>query len=515
MYQALYRKWRPSVFDDVVGQEHITTILRSEIEGGKLSHAYLFCGPRGTGKTTCAKIISKAANCEHPEHGNPCGKCPSCLSIANGTATDVIEMDAASNNGVDNIRDLRDSVVYTPADLKYRVYIIDEVHMLSPSAFNALLKTLEEPPAHVIFILATTELQKIPATVLSRCQRFDFRRVSPGALISRMKTVCAGEGITADEGSLELIARLSQGGMRDALNMLEYCTGGGSEITLEKSAELLGASPAELLSGIARAIAAKDISSALKVLDGIYHSSRDIAVFWRELISFCRDMMLFDATRGTYSCTEAAAETAKLFSVPRLIYILDTFTSTESDMTRLPANAKLYAEMAIVRVCDETLDTGLSSVAARVSQIEERLASGAISAPVTPYKPADVKIPEKKPLAPAKAEKTAEKQIQTQKTVQVVRNWIDVIKKVEQKDIGTASFLKGSGAYYGDDGKIRVTCESAFDVVMLSQESQRAMLAATVSAALGKAYAPEDIIPEEAKSKPVREPIEDLIDTEE
>ena len=178
MYQALYRKWRPSTFAHVVGQEHITSILTSEVENGKISHAYLFCGPRGTGKTTCAKIIAKAANCEHPENGNPCGKCSSCLAIEAGTTTDIVEMDAASNNGVDNIRDLRDGVVYTPADLKYRVYIIDEVHMLSISAFNALLKTLEEPPEHVIFILATTELHKIPATVLSRCQRFDFHRVS-------------------------------------------------------------------------------------------------------------------------------------------------------------------------------------------------------------------------------------------------------------------------------------------------------------------------------------------------
>ncbi|MBQ0124840.1 MAG: DNA polymerase III subunit gamma/tau, partial [Clostridiales bacterium] len=197
MYQALYRKWRPQVFDDVYGQEHITSILKSEVTTGKISHAYLFCGPRGTGKTTCAKIIAKAANCENPVNGNPCGKCAACRAIDTGTATDVIEMDAASNNGVDNIRELRDGVVYTPAELKYRVYIIDEVHMLSISAFNALLKTLEEPPKYVIFILATTELHKIPATVLSRCQRFDFRRVTPAALINRMKIVCNGEGISA------------------------------------------------------------------------------------------------------------------------------------------------------------------------------------------------------------------------------------------------------------------------------------------------------------------------------
>ena len=241
MYQALYRKWRPSFFDDVVGQEHITSILKSEVENGKLSHAYLFCGPRGTGKTTCAKIIAKAANCLSPVNGNPCGKCAACLAVDAGTATDVVEMDAASNNGVDSIRELRDGVVYTPAELKFRVYIIDEVHMLSISAFNALLKTLEEPPKHVLFILATTELHKIPATVLSRCQRFDFHRVAMDAIVSRLRTVCKGEGFTADDGALELIARLSQGGMRDSLNMLEYCAGDGGHITEEKAERLLGA----------------------------------------------------------------------------------------------------------------------------------------------------------------------------------------------------------------------------------------------------------------------------------
>ena len=263
MYQALYRKWRPSFFDDVVGQEHITSILKSEVENGKLSHAYLFCGPRGTGKTTCAKIIAKAANCLSPVNGNPCGKCEACLSIDAGTATDVVEMDAASNNGVDNIRELRDGVVYTPAELRFRVYIIDEVHMLSVAAFNALLKTLEEPPAHVIFILATTELHKIPATVLSRCQRFDFHRVSMDSIIDRLKTVCKGENISADLGSLELIARLSQGGMRDSLNMLEYCAGDGETITEEKAERLLGAASRTLLAKLTDAAAYGNTSSAI------------------------------------------------------------------------------------------------------------------------------------------------------------------------------------------------------------------------------------------------------------
>lgn len=265
MHQALYRKWRPKTFEDVSGQDHITSVLKSEVSSGKLTHAYIFCGPRGTGKTTCAKIISKAVNCEHPVNGNPCGKCPSCIAIEEGRTTDVIEMDAASNNGVDNVRDIRDGVAYTPADLKYKVYIIDEVHMLSVAAFNALLKTLEEPPEYVIFILATTEINKIPATVLSRCQRFDFHRVSEDVIAKRLRTVCDGERIDAEDAALYLIAGLAQGAFRDALNMLEYCSGVGGKITEKSAGELLGASSSELLCGMAVAIAEKMCRSLLKI----------------------------------------------------------------------------------------------------------------------------------------------------------------------------------------------------------------------------------------------------------
>ena len=239
-HQALYRKWRPQTFEDVYGQEHITSVLKYETQHNAFSHAYLFCGSRGTGKTTCAKILSRAVNCESPKDGSPCGECPSCRAILDATTTDVIEMDAASNNGVDNIRDIRDEVVYAPSVLKYRVYIIDEVHMLSASAFNALLKTLEEPPAHVVFILATTELNKLPATIISRCQRFDFRRISVPTLTERIELIAKEENIELDHEAAILIAKQAQGGMRDAISLLELCAGSRKRISVDLVNESVG-----------------------------------------------------------------------------------------------------------------------------------------------------------------------------------------------------------------------------------------------------------------------------------
>ena len=299
MHQALYRKWRPRTFDDVCGQEHITSILKYESSIGKFNHAYLFCGSRGTGKTTCAKILAKVVNCENPKDGSPCGECAACKAIDEGSATDVLEMDAASNNGVDNIRDIRDEVAYPPSVLKYRVYIVDEVHMLSDSAFNALLKTLEEPPSYVIFILATTELHELPATIISRCQRFEFRRIAIDVLVDRLAHIAEKEGINVTRDALQLIAKIAQGGMRDAISLLDLCAGGrrGALIDEEAVNEIVGISSRASLADVVNAVADKNFDVILREIDNIVKSSKDISVFWQNLMSFYRDMLVLKSSK--------------------------------------------------------------------------------------------------------------------------------------------------------------------------------------------------------------------------
>ncbi|MBQ3153833.1 MAG: DNA polymerase III subunit gamma/tau, partial [Clostridia bacterium] len=295
MYQALYRKWRPRTFDEISGQEHITKILRMQCEENRVSHAYLFCGTRGTGKTSTAKILAKAINCDNPVNGNPCNCCYACTSIDSGTATDVLEIDAASNNGVDDIRELRDEVVYPPSVLKKRVYIIDEVHMLSSGAFNALLKTLEEPPEYIAFILATTELNKLPATIISRCIRFDFNRLSEEIIADRLRYVAKEENIPLGEGAAELLSRLADGALRDGLSILEACTSGvgeGHAVTAQSVRDRLGIADADQIVAYYSAVAAGNVPDALAVLEEIHCSSKDIGVFLEDNAAKARDMLV-------------------------------------------------------------------------------------------------------------------------------------------------------------------------------------------------------------------------------
>lgn len=381
MYRALYRKWRPQSFGDVYGQHHITDTLMHEVETGRFSHAYLFTGSRGTGKTTCAKILSKAVNCLNPVNGNPCNECAVCRGIDDGSVLDVTEIDAASNNGVDNIRDLREEANFTPAVAKYRVYIIDEVHMLSQGAFNALLKTLEEPPEHVLFILATTEVQKLPATILSRCQRFDFRRIPVEDICARLKEVAKNEDIILHDDAALLIARIADGALRDALSILDQCAGGTSEITVSTVSSCAGLLGRDYLFEISDAVNSRDGASALSVIDRLHSTSCDMERLLSELVNHFRNIMLAKTLKNPEAlivCTPEELlkykELAKNMTNGSLLYIMETLCK-ESASLKYSAHQRAQVETVLIRLCNPELSTDNSAVIARISELEAELMS--------------------------------------------------------------------------------------------------------------------------------------------
>ena len=386
MYQVLYRKYRPRVFSDVVGQDHITKTLQSEIEKGKLSHAYLFTGSRGTGKTTCAKILSKAVNCLHPVDGNPCNECEICKGIDSGAILDVVEIDAASNNGVDNIRDIRDESGFAPVNCKFRVYIIDEVHMLSIGAFNALLKTLEEPPAHVMFILATTEVHKLPVTILSRCQRFDFRRVNPQDMIRRMNFIAEQENFILDEDAAVLIARLADGGMRDALSTLDQCISNTDHVTAETVCAVAGIAGKDHLFEIAQNIASHDSASAVGKLSELYAASCDMERLCADLTMHFRNLMIAKTVHNAENilvCTKDEFESYKkqssLFTLEGILYSIDLLQAAAADLKR-SVNRRIEMEMTLIRLSSPALDSSNEALLKRISALELALKSGSLSA---------------------------------------------------------------------------------------------------------------------------------------
>ena len=386
MYQALYRKWRPRTFDDVVGQTHITETLKRQVATGRLSHAYLFTGTRGTGKTTCAKILARAVNCQQPENGNPCNKCPACLGIENGSILDVLELDAASNNGVDQVRALRDEAVYTPAAVGKRVYIVDEVHMLSTPAFNALLKILEEPPAHLMFILATTELHKVPATIRSRCQQFAFKRILPGQIAQRLGYVAQEEGIDLTADGAALLARLADGGLRDALSLLDQCSGGRAKVDEKEILDVLGLAGNLETAALMDQIARRDTAAALDTLARLYAGGKDVASVLGELSALARDLLLRKtAPQGGASLLTGGYDEATMralgeqFTAQRLLQTLTVLQSALADLPR-SGNRRTDTELCLIRLCDESLDQSLAGLAARVARLEERLTQGGIPA---------------------------------------------------------------------------------------------------------------------------------------
>lgn len=382
MHRALYRKWRPRDFDDVCGQTQVTDVLKYEVESGKTSHAYLFCGSRGTGKTSCAKILAKAVNCESPVGGNPCNRCAACRSIEDGTATDVIEMDAASNTGVENVRDIKEEIVFSPASLRYRVYIIDEVHMMSQGAFNALLKTLEEPPAHVLFILATTELHKLPATIVSRCQRFEFRRLTTSVIVDRLMQIAEAEGIDLDPSGARLLATLAQGGMRDAVSLLELCAGMKCRIDAALVSSELGAGNRNAAIRIAQAVALKDYDAMYREIAEIVSVGGDLTVFFRELCDLWRDLTVIkmsstpqeylDLTDGEY---ESLCAISSGWTFEMLIYQSKLLTDAIMTMQRPGISKRSTAELTLTRMCDYRMSVTPDGLNARIAQLEEAVSA--------------------------------------------------------------------------------------------------------------------------------------------
>ena len=381
MYQALYRKWRPQTFDEVVGQQHITQTLKNQVKTGRLSHAYIFIGTRGTGKTTCARILAKAVNCENPVDGNPCGVCPACRGISEGSVLDVVELDAASNNSVDNVRALREEAVFSPAAVKKRVYIVDEVHMLSTAAFNALLKILEEPPEHLMFILATTELQKVPATILSRCQRHSFKRIDAATIAEYLEYIAAQEGFTLRHEAAELIARLADGGVRDALSLLDQCSA-SEVIDLDAVYYAMGLAGNRRTAALMDRVLAHETEKAIRDFNGMWMDGKDPATLLSELSGLLRDtLMMKVAPRGGQSLITGGYDSATLEALgarmtkEELICAMETLQDAQTRI-RAGASPRTSAELCLVSLCDNTLGESVTALRARISRLEEQIKNG-------------------------------------------------------------------------------------------------------------------------------------------
>ena len=399
-YQALYRKYRPQTFDDVSGQMAVTQTLKTQLQSGRMSHAYLFTGSRGTGKTSCAKILAKAVNCQNPQDGNPCNVCPACRSIDSGSCMDVLEIDAASNNGVDNVRDLRDDAIYTPSQVKMRVYIIDEVHMLSISAFNALLKIIEEPPEHLLFILATTELHKVPATILSRCQRFSFRRISQEDIAARLQYVAYQENIDLDDSAARVLARLADGGMRDGLSLLDQCASATTgELTAERVYACLGIAGEQKCGELMGYIAAHDTRRALELFNRLYSEGKDLSAMLDELACLARDLLVMKTAAGSaitmlsgVASDREVLELTKQLSSGELLRMMELLQTTIAGFTR-SASRRMDAELCILQLCQPELDLDLNALNARLTRIEDQLRTGDFVAP-QPAKSKQAPVPE-------------------------------------------------------------------------------------------------------------------------
>ncbi|MCR5419713.1 MAG: DNA polymerase III subunit gamma/tau [Lachnospiraceae bacterium] len=485
-YTALYRKWRPDSFEDVKGQEAIVTTLKNQIMKDRIGHAYLFCGTRGTGKTTIAKIVAKAVNCENPKDGSPCGKCKSCKAIADGSSMNVIEMDAASNNGVEDVRLIRDEVAYAPADGKYKVYIIDEAHNLSSSAFNALLKTLEEPPSYVIFILATTEYSKIPITILSRCQRYDFKRISVDTIVERLYELMDGEGIEAEDKALRYIARVADGGLRDALSLFDQCSSFyyGQKLTYDMVLEALGAVDTRIFSDLLCAVIARDIKNSVEILGNVVESGRDLNQFVIDFTWYLRNLLLVKTSEEDEidEVLEISSESVKQLKREasavdqnRIMRFIRIFSELSNDI-KFATQKRVLIEIAIIKLCKPDMEIDNGSLSDRIKALEERLDKG-ITVTKGERTPANAEVEEYEDIEPVPLPKAISSDIE-----QIVSKWPQICNMMSNPGM---SFLRKSMLSVKDD-KLIIVVNDPNGLFYFSKDSFREEFSKVIKKSIGK-----------------------------
>ena len=536
MYQALYRKYRPKNFDEVVGQEHITATLKQEIASGRIGHAYLFTGSRGTGKTSCSKIIAKAVNCPNQHDGNPCGVCAVCRGIDDGSVLDVTEIDAASNNGVDNIRQLREEANFTPAQVSYRVYIIDETHMLSVGAFNALLKIMEEPPEHVIFILATTEVHKIPATILSRCQRFDFRRISPAVIAARVRWVCEQEGIQIEPQAADLIASLAEGGMRDALSLLDVCRSNArsgeqdssasraEKITLEHVRQSAGLAVSDSLFAVADAVLRRDVPAVLQEIDRMFENSIDFEKMCVQLIAHYRGLMMAKAVKNPQEFVSGLPQDAQRLSAQAAGYpmgqILYSLTVLQDALSRMgrTAQTRVELEMAAIKLCSPELDRSLDAILARLDRLEAQVRSGAVvppageeKAPASELQAALTRVQKTPPQKPATPPQDASQQDRPKKPVVPFAPWPQVLEALRHINTALHGALVSTEAFL--DGEIvLIDCQDPLFLEMIrSNDYAKKSIHQALQSGAGRDYRIGPFKRERYEMKKADDPMEQIL----
>lgn len=484
-YQALYRKFRPDHFEDVKGQEHIVTTLKNQIQSDHIGHAYLFCGTRGTGKTTIAKIFAKAVNCENPGEKGPCGECAMCRSIAAGNSMNVVEMDAASNNKVDDIRQVIEEVQYSPPQGKYKVYIIDEVHMLTTSAFNALLKTLEEPPSYLIFILATTEVHKIPLTILSRCQRYDFKRISVETIAGRLRELLDKEGVEAQERALTYIAKLADGALRDGLSLLEQCISFyfGEKLTYEKVLKVLGAVDNEVYAEFTRVLAASDVAAMMQMLDDIIVAGKDLTRFCNEFVWYLRNILLVKSTEHpeklidmSQENLQALVENGKQLELEMVFRYIRVLSEVENQM-KYATEKRVLFEVALIKLCKPEMEKDYDSLVNRLHNLEEQMKNGVVVSGDVGQK--TTHVPERQPEQPKIIESAVPQEVKA-----LVGNWQQVLN---QLDPVSKSMLHHVTLTVDDAGSLVIAfSEDTSYTFYAGNEQQKLLLTEAATRVVGK-----------------------------